>query len=342
MKIKTIRKTDKSTEGDISIRSLFERLGWTEEMMEDKDGVWITGEEEIVAALPKVYSDDNTEQKILGFYINGKERIYNVTFADGNTYGFTGNHKLKTVSGWCRVDQLSPNDQVIKFKDGEETQLGINLIDRTDEEMMTADIEVDGSHTYQLANGCVSHNTVSELVDTSSGIHPRYAPHYIRTVRSDASDPLAKMMKEQNVPCEPDVTNPHTTWIFSFPKKAPETAVYRDERTAIEQLEHYKLFRDVWCDHNVSITVYVKPDEWLDVGSWVYKHWDSIGGVSFLPYTDHIYKQAPYQEITEEAYTKLVAEMPEIDFSQLHKYENIDLTTGMREFACVGGACEII
>lgn len=184
--------------------------------------------------------------------------------------------------------------------------------------------------------------TVGELVNCASGIHPRYSRYYIRTVRADMTDPLAKMMKEQGVICEPDVTNPTNTLIFSFPKESPEYAVFRDERTAIEQLEHYKLFRDYWCDHNISITVYVKEHEWLEVGHWVYKNWDNIGGISFLPHTEHVYQQAPFQEIDKETYERLIALNKPIDFTELTKYEHNDLTTGMREYACVAGACELI
>jgi len=218
----------------------------------------------------------------------------------------------------------------------------IKSIRKTDEKKLTVDIEITGTHSYQLSNGVVSHNTVAELVDTSSGIHPRYSQYYIRTVRSDNKDSLALMMKDQGVPCEPDVTNPLNTWVFSFPKKSPNESVKRHDITAIEQLNHYKMVRDYWCDHNISITVYVKPNEWLDVGSWVYKNWDDIGGISFLPYSDHIYKQAPFNEITAEQYQQSIDNFPELDFSKLPGYETTDQTTGTREFACVAGVCEII
>lgn len=190
--------------------------------------------------------------------------------------------------------------------------------------------------------GVISHNTVSELVDSSSGIHPRFSEYYIRTVRADIKDPLAQLMIEQGIPYEPDVTAPQSTLVFSFAKKAPKTSVMRDDMSALEQLEHYKMFRNVWCDHNVSITVYVKPDEWLDVGSWVYKNWDDVGGISFLPFSDHSYRQAPFTEITEEEYNKWIEETPSIDFSMLSHYEDDDMTMGTREFACVSGACSII
>ena len=183
--------------------------------------------------------------------------------------------------------------------------------------------------------------TVSQLVDSASGIHPRYSEYYIRTVRADKKDPLAIMMKEAGVPCEDDVTKPHNTYVFSFPHKSPSHAVMRNEMTAIQQLDHYLVFQKNWCEHNPSITVYVREDEWLEVGAWVYKNFDHIGGVSFLPHSDHVYRQAPYQECDKEAYEKAVAEFPEVVWSKLVEYEKVDSTTGNQELACVGGVCEI-
>ena len=185
--------------------------------------------------------------------------------------------------------------------------------------------------------------TVSQLVDSSSGIHPRYSRHYIRTVRADLKDPLCKMMQDLGFPWEPDVTKPTTTAVFSFPIEAPAASVFRDDRTAIEQLELWKIYQDHWCEHKPSITVYVKNDEWLDVGAWVYRHFDDVSGVSFLPHTDHSYRQAPYQEITEEEYNELINNMPkEVDWSKLSEYEHEDMTENTKELACTAGACEIL
>jgi ribonucleoside-diphosphate reductase alpha chain len=184
--------------------------------------------------------------------------------------------------------------------------------------------------------------TVSQLVDSASGIHPRYSNHYIRTVRADKTDPLATLMKDAGVPVEDDVTKPHNTYVFAFPQKAPEHSVMRNDMSAIEQLEHYLTFQKFWCEHNPSITVYVREHEWLAVGAWVYKNFDHIGGVSFLPHSDHAYKQAPYQECTEEEYHKLVAAMPSIDWSKLSVYEKTDSTTGNQELACTSGVCELV
>lgn len=182
--------------------------------------------------------------------------------------------------------------------------------------------------------------TVSQLVDSASGIHPRYSSYYIRTVRADAKDPLAQFAKAKGIPCEPDVTKPESVLVFSWPMKAPTFSKTRHDLTAIQQLEHYLMVRDNWCEHNPSITVYVKEDEWMLVGAWVYMHFDRIGGVSFLPWSDHVYKQAPYTEITEAEYLEAVAKMPkDIDWDELVEEE--DNVTGTKELACTAGVCEI-
>lgn len=184
--------------------------------------------------------------------------------------------------------------------------------------------------------------TVSQLVDSASGIHPRYAEYYIRTVRADKKDPLAKLMREQGFPVEDCVSKPDTTDIFSFPVECPGHAVMRNDRTALEQLEHYLMFQTFWSEHNVSITVYVKDHEWLGVGDWVYRHFDRLAGVSFLPHSDHSYKQAPYTECTEEEYVALLQSMPKFDWAALSRYEKDDATVSVRELACSAGVCEII
>jgi ribonucleoside-triphosphate reductase (thioredoxin) len=182
--------------------------------------------------------------------------------------------------------------------------------------------------------------TVSQLVDSASGIHPRHNHYYIRTVRADAKDPLALFLKEVGVPCEEDVTN-KSNLVFSFPIKA-HNAITRHDVTAIRQLEHYLMFQQEWCEHNPSITVYVKEHEWLDVGAWVYKHLDKLGGVSFLPHSEHIYKQAPYQDISEAQYNLAVQSFPVINWNAFNVYEVDDATMNMHELACVNGACELV
>ena len=184
--------------------------------------------------------------------------------------------------------------------------------------------------------------TVSQLVDSASGIHARHNPYYIRTVRADKKDPLAQYMKDAGFPCEDDVMKPDHTYVFSFPMKAPENAVMRQDMTAIEQLELWLVYQKHWCEHKPSVTISVKEDEWFEVGAWVYKHFDWMSGVSFLPYSEHVYKQAPYQDCDSVVYQRELDKMPKnIDWTQLSAYENTDMTEGAQELACVAGGCEI-
>jgi ribonucleoside-diphosphate reductase alpha chain len=185
--------------------------------------------------------------------------------------------------------------------------------------------------------------TVSQLVDSASGIHTRHSPYYIRTVRCDKKDPLTQLMIDKKIPHEPDVTAPDSVVVFSFPTESPKDSITRDSISALEQLDIWKKYQDEWCEHKPSCTVSVKEEEWMGVGAWVYKNFDKISGVSFLPYTDHVYKQAPYQDITREEYLKLKKKMPKsIDFSLLKNYESEDNTTGSQELACTGGVCELV
>ena len=184
--------------------------------------------------------------------------------------------------------------------------------------------------------------TVSQLVDSASGIHARHSPYYIRTVRADKKDPLALMMKDMGFPVEDDVTKPQHTYVFSFPQKSPADAIFRKDLTAIEQLELWLTYQRWWCEHKPSVTVSVKEEEWPEVGAWVYNHFDEMSGVSFLPFSDHVYKQAPYQDCTKEEYDALAAKMPKVvDWTKLATYEKQDATTGSQELACVAGGCEI-
>jgi ribonucleoside-diphosphate reductase alpha chain len=185
--------------------------------------------------------------------------------------------------------------------------------------------------------------TVSQLVDSASGIHARHNDYYIRTVRGDNKDPLTQFMKDSGIPSEPDVMKPDSTTVFSFPMKSPSGATTRTEMSAIEQLEYWLMFQRHWCEHKPSVTVSVKEDEWMEVGAWVYKNFDEVSGISFLPFSDHTYAQAPYQDIDEAKYYALSHEMPEsIDWSKLADYEKEDTTTGGRELACTADACEIV
>lgn len=184
--------------------------------------------------------------------------------------------------------------------------------------------------------------TVSQLVDSASGKHERYAKYYIRTVRADKKDPLAKLMAKQGFPVEDCVNKPETTSIFSFPVKAPEHSVFRNDRTAIEQLEHYLMFQKYWSEHNVSNTIYVREHEWMEVGNWVYQNFDMLAGVSFLPHSDHTYRQAPYQEIDEKQYLELLAQMPAFNWDELTEFEKDDTSVKVRELACTAGVCEML
>jgi len=184
--------------------------------------------------------------------------------------------------------------------------------------------------------------TVSQLVDAASGIHARHNPYYIRTVRGDKKDPLTKMMMDSGFPVEDDAMNPSHTSVFSFPMKVDDGAVFRTDLSAIEQLELWLTYQKYWCEHKPSVTISVKENEWLDVGAWVFKHFDFMSGVSFLPFAEHTYKQAPYQDIKKEEYEILLDKMPKgVEWSKLSEYEKTDMTIGSQELACAAGFCEI-
>lgn len=184
--------------------------------------------------------------------------------------------------------------------------------------------------------------TVSQLVNTSSGIHPRFARYYIRRVRADAKDPLAQLMQAEGFPCEPDMLTP-TNLVFSFPIAAPESATLADNVDALTQAKLWHMYATHWADHSVSCTVYYSDDEFLGLGQWVWEHFDQITGLSFLPRTDHSYTQAPYEAIDEVTYHRLVAAMPrDVDWSRLAEYEREDRTHGAKTYACTGDVCEIV
>ena len=185
--------------------------------------------------------------------------------------------------------------------------------------------------------------TVSQLVDSASGIHARHNPYYIRTVRADNKDPLCKMMKDAGFPNEPDVTKPKHTTVFSFPMESPKDAICRQDMSAIEQLELWSIYQKHWCEHKPSITVSVKENEWMGVGNWVWDNFDTISGISFLPFSDHTYRQAPYQDCTENEYKELFKKIPQnVDWSELSKYEQQDYTVASQELACSADGCEIV
>ena len=247
----------------------------------------------------------------------------------------------------------------------EERLLGVSLTGIMDNPLMTSankgleetlehlrGIAVDTNAEWAVRLGipvsaaitCVKPSgTVSQLVDSASGIHTRHSPYYIRTVRGDNKDPLTQFMKDQGIPNEPCVMKPDTTTVFSFPVKSPEGAVVRDDVSAMEQLKTWLIYQRHWCEHKPSVTVSVKDDEWMEVGAFVYKHFDEMSGVSFLPYDGGTYQQAPYQECGKSDYEELKAIMPKaIDWSKLSEYEQEDNTSGMQTMACSGDVCEIV
>ena len=186
--------------------------------------------------------------------------------------------------------------------------------------------------------------TVSQLVDSASGVHPRYSQYYIRRYRIAARDPLFAMMRDMGVPCNPEngqTEEDASTWVLEFPVKSPDGCITRKDVTALDQLSHYKNLQHNWCEHNASMTVYVRDDEWFEVGNWVYKNWDIINGVSFLPYDGGHYELAPYEEIDVHSYERLIKALPRIVYSELAKYETEDNTQGKQELACSGDKCDI-
>ena len=196
-----------------------------------------------------------------------------------------------------------------------------------------------------VATTCVKPSgTVSQLVDSASGVHPRYSQYYIRRYRIAARDPLFAMMRNMGIPCNPEngqTEENASTWVLEFPVKSPEGCITRKDVTAMDQLKHYKNLQHNWCEHNASMTVYVRDDEWFEVGNWVYKNWDIINGVSFLPYDGGHYELAPYEEIDVHSYERLIKALPRIVYSELAKYETEDNTQGKQELACSGDKCDI-
>ena len=255
----------------------------------------------------KTWKDNCEEERLLGVSLTG---IY------GNKITSTNNKDLPGILDAFRDESVLTNSQEAK-------KLGINP---------------SASITCVKPSG-----TVSQLTGVSSGIHPWYSEYYLRSVRGDNKDPLTSFLKDAGVPNEPDVMKPDDTTVFYFPIKAPKNAVLTKDLSAIDHLEMWKTYRNHWTEHNPSVTINVREDEWLRVGSWVYDNFDSVGGVSFLPSSEHSYKQAPYQEITKEEYEKTLKEMPTtIDWSTLSLYETVDTTTGSQELSCTAGSCEIV
>jgi len=186
--------------------------------------------------------------------------------------------------------------------------------------------------------------TVSQLVDSASGMHPRHAQYYIRRIRVSATDALFKMMKDQGCPYYPEVgqsMDNANTYVLEFPVKAPENSIYKNDQSALDQLEYWKMVKENYTEHNPSVTISIGEDEWVEAANWLYKNWDIIGGLSFLPRSNHVYKLAPYEEITKEHYEELKKNFPDLDFSKIVLYEHEDSTQGSKELACSAGTCEV-
>jgi len=259
--------------------------------------------------LRKIWKDNTEEERLLGVSLTGQ----------------FGN---KFFSGKEGIDKLAKTLDSLR-----EYAVQINI-----EEAEKIGIPASAAVTCVKPSG-----TVSQLVGVSSGMHAWHSDYYIRTVRGDKKDPLTQFLKDSGIPAEDDFMKPQDTTVFSFPVKAPLNAITRDKLTAIQQLEIWLVYQRHWCEHKPSITVSVKEDEWMEVGAWVYKNFDEVSGISFLPYSDHTYVQAPYQEINENAYNELVAKMPtSINWEALSLYELEDSTTGSQALACVSGECEIV
>ena len=254
------------------------------------------------------------EERLLGVSLTG---IMDCKLTNGKEYfNRRESHRLPTVLQDLRNECIKTNAEFAK-------KIGIN---------------------QSVAVTCVKPSgTVSQLVDAASGIHARHNPYYIRTVRGDKKDPLTKMMKDAGFPVEDDAMNPSHTSVFSFPMKVDESSVFRTDMSAIEQLELWLVYQKYWCEHKPSVTISVKESEWLAVGAWVYEHFDYMSGVSFLPFSEHTYKQAPYQDIKKEEYEILLEKMPKnVEWSKLADYEKTDMTIASQELACSAGFCEIL
>ena len=257
----------------------------------------------------KVWKDNTEEERLLGVSLTGQ-------------FG----HKF--FSGQDNLDELA----------GVLDNLRQWAVDINIEEAAKIGIPASAAVTCVKPSG-----TVSQLVGVSSGMHAWHSDYYIRTVRGDKKDPITQFLKDSGIPAEDDVMKPMDTTVFSFPVKAPSHAITRDKLNAIQQLEVWLVYQRHWCEHKPSITVSVKEDEWMEVGAWVYKHFDEVSGISFLPYSEHTYVQAPYQEVTKDQYEEMLAKMPKtIDWTALSLYELEDTTTGTQALACVSGECEIV
>ena len=257
--------------------------------------------------LRKIWKDNTEEERLLGVSLTG----------------IMDNELLNTASAGYLSDLLSQLKQVaVDTNLGLSEQLGI---------------------PQSTAITCVKPSgTVSQLVDSASGIHARHSEYYIRTVRGDKKDPLTQFMQSAGVPVEDDIMQPDSTVVFSFPVKSPKKAVTRNDTGALEQLNLWLKYQKNWCEHKPSVTISVRDDEWMEVGAFVFKHFDEMSGVSFLPHSDHTYQQAPYQDCTEAVYNDFSSKFTHIDWNKFTDYEKEDNTKSSQTFACSGDSCEIV
>lgn len=259
--------------------------------------------------LRKIWSDNARDERLLGVSLTGQM---------GHKV-LSGSAGASTLEDW-----LKPMRQA--------------AIDKNAETADALDIEHSVAITTVKPSG-----TVSQLTYSSPGMHAWHSPYYLRAVRGDNKDPLTKMLKDMQLPNEPDVTNPDNMTVFYFPMKSPEGALCRDDLTAVEHLNIWKAYKVHWTEHNPSVTITVREHEWFEVLQWVYENWDSVGGISFLPHSDHTYKQAPYQEVDQTTYNQFIADMPgKIHWGDLSYYENEDSTSGAQTLACTSSACELV
>ena len=259
--------------------------------------------------LRKIWTQNTEEERLLGVSLTG---VMDNTITNGRD----GEHLLTSVLNKLRGVAVEANKELA-------AKIGI---------------------PQSTAVTCVKPSgTVSQLVDSASGIHARHSDYYVRTVRGDNKDPLTQLMKEQGFPNEPCVMKPESTTVFSFPVKSPDGAVTRDEMKAIDQLKMWMIYQRNWCEHKPSVTISVRENEWMEVGAFVYENFDEISGISFLPHSDHVYRQAPYQDCTKDEYEALLAKMPtSIDWQKLANYEKEDNTKGSQTLACAADGCEIV
>lgn len=266
--------------------------------------------------LRKIWRDNCEEERLLGVSLTGQL-----------------GHPVLSGAGHRRIPGSEMTELVEWLKQMKETAVNTNT-----KYAKKMGINVSTAITTAKPSG-----TVSQLTNSSSGMHPWHSKFYIRTVRGDNKDPLTEFMKDVGIPHEPDVMKPEHTTVFSFPIAAPDTALTRDDLTAIEHLEVWKAYKQNWTEHNPSVTISVREHEWIEVANWVYENWEDVGGISFLPYSEHTYKQAPYQDCTEADYYLAKAAMPaEIDWSMLSAYESYDTTTGSQTLSCTSGSCELV